>query len=33
MITPGSHFLCIERNREVLYEELTKFLNERWSDQ
>ena len=33
MITPGSHFLCIERNREVLYEELTKFLNDRWSDQ
>jgi pimeloyl-ACP methyl ester carboxylesterase len=33
VITPGSHFLCIERNREALYEVLTGFLNERWSDQ
>jgi pimeloyl-ACP methyl ester carboxylesterase len=33
VIARGSHFLCIERNREVLYEELIKFLNERWSDQ
>jgi pimeloyl-ACP methyl ester carboxylesterase len=33
VITPGSHFLCIERNRDVLYEELARFLNQRWSDQ
>jgi len=33
VITPGSHFLCIERNCEALHETLTGFLNERWSDQ
>jgi pimeloyl-ACP methyl ester carboxylesterase len=33
VIEPGSHFLCIERNREVLYEELNRFLTQRGSDQ
>jgi len=28
VITPGSHFLCIEGNRRVLYEELSQFLDQ-----
>jgi pimeloyl-ACP methyl ester carboxylesterase len=30
VIAPGSHFLCIEKNRSRLYEEINRFL-ERWS--
>jgi pimeloyl-ACP methyl ester carboxylesterase len=29
VISPGSHFLCIERHREMLYEEFSRFLDER----
>jgi pimeloyl-ACP methyl ester carboxylesterase len=32
VITPGSHFLCIERNRKVLYQELSRFLDDGGSD-
>jgi pimeloyl-ACP methyl ester carboxylesterase len=28
VITPGSHFLCIEDNRRVLYDELSQFLDQ-----
>jgi pimeloyl-ACP methyl ester carboxylesterase len=28
VITPGSHFLCIERNRRTLYQELSQFLDQ-----
>jgi pimeloyl-ACP methyl ester carboxylesterase len=33
VISPGSHFLCIERNREMLYEEFNRFMDEREVDQ
>ena len=29
IIAPGSHFLCVERNRPQLYEQLNRFLNRR----